>query len=215
MGPPVSAICLGDDEDGPSTGRPTPATAVSLDRQSAGGGMSRKRNKLAAVVAELADTEVELIMTCARMLGLWHEREVLRAADEWAPDEGPVHPRYVALDKKEGQLRRRLLGLGIPTTRAGAVALANVAFLEAEKTSTSIIVAQDSCDQFALAVIQSLAGGNVPMTMSAEHYGAKAENPPGAPAWPLMKPHWPTAPPCSGSSPLGHQCSDCGSWSMP
>ena len=177
--------------------------------------MSRKRNKLAAVVAELADTEGQLIMTCARLLGLWHEREAY--APQTSGHRMKVHctrgtPLWI---RRKRQLRRRLLGLGIPTTRAGAVALANVAFLEAEKTSTSIIVAQDSCDQFALAVIQSLAGGNVPMTMSAEHYGAKAENPPGAPAWPLMKPHWPTAPPCSGSSPLGHQCSDCGSWSMP
>jgi hypothetical protein len=143
--------------------------------------MSEKRNKSPAG-PEPASTEGELIMTCARLLGLWHEREALRTADEWAPDEGPLHPRYAALDKKEAQLRRRLLILGIPTTREGAVALAKLAFLEAERTSTGIIVAQDSCDQFALAVIQSLAGGNVPMTTSAEHYRAKAENLSGAPA---------------------------------
>ena len=140
--------------------------------------MSKKRNNAPADL-EPVDTEGELIMTCARLLGLWHEREALRAADEWAPDEGPLHPRYAALDKKEGQFRPRLRGLGIPASRAGAVALAKVAFLEAERTSTGIIVAQDSCDQFALAVIQSLAGGNVPMVTSAEHYGAKAENLPG------------------------------------
>ena len=73
--------------------------------------MSKKRNNAPADL-EPVDTEGELIMTCARLLGLWHEREALRAADEWAPDEGPLHPRYAALDKKEGQFRRRLLGLG-------------------------------------------------------------------------------------------------------
>ena len=77
--------------------------------------MSKKRNNAPADL-EPVDTEGELIMTCARLLGLWHEREALRAADEWAPDEGPLHPRYAALDKKEGQFRRRLLGLGIPAS---------------------------------------------------------------------------------------------------
>ena len=133
-----------------------------------------KMHKSAPDLAEPAETENELIMICARLVGVFHERDVLLEADDWAPDKGPLNPPYSALDKKERRLRRRLLSLGIPATREGAIALARVAFLDAERTNRGIIVVEDQFEQLALAVIQSLAGGNVPMVTSEEHFAARA-----------------------------------------
>ena len=144
--------------------------------------MSKKQNSPLPVGGDPADTENELIMICARLAGMFHERDVLRQADHWAPDKGPLNPRYSALDKKECHLRRRLLSLGIPTTREGAIALARVAFLDAERTDKGIIVVDDQFEQLALAVIQSLAGGNVPMVTEEEHYEAVARRREGADA---------------------------------
>jgi hypothetical protein len=136
--------------------------------------MSKKQNSPLPTGGDPADTENELIMICARLTGMFHERDVLRQADDWAPDKGPLNPRYSALDKKEDHLRRRLLSLGIPTTREGAIALARVAFLDAERTDKGIIVVGDQFQQLAMTVVQSLAGGNVPMVTEEEHFAARA-----------------------------------------
>jgi hypothetical protein len=134
--------------------------------------MSKKRNK-SRTVANSANGEAQLILICARLVGIYHECRALNAADNWAPDKGPLNPRYDALLREETALRRRLLHLGIPATREGAVALAKVAFVDAERTHDGIIVARDIYDKLALSVIQSLAGGSVEMVTAAEHHDAR------------------------------------------
>src|ERR1700679_262388 len=116
-----------------------------------------KMRKSAPDLAEPAETESELIIICARLAGMFHEREALLEADSWAPDRGPLNPRYSALNKKEDHLRQRLLSLGIPTTREGAIALARLAFLDAERTNEGVIVVGDQFQQLAITVVQSLA----------------------------------------------------------
>lgn len=75
--------------------------------------------------------DADLISICAQMIGIAHTRIVIAAADEYAPDEGPLHDRYARLHTEWCALGARLLRARAPVTLGGVLAMAKLALVEA------------------------------------------------------------------------------------
>ena len=76
--------------------------------------------------ATMPAAEAARIKLLARLLALDCERDALSDADEWAPDEGPLHDRWEEIRKEECATFRQLCHLGHPETPAGAMLAARL-----------------------------------------------------------------------------------------
>lgn len=105
------------------------------------------------------DQESEIILLCAKFVAIWHEQRVIAEADEWAPDKGPLHPRYEALGAREREIMHRLYKLGRPRTKGGIAAMAEVALTSWPRTVNGL-ACTDITRWMAMAVIQGVTGNN-------------------------------------------------------
>ena len=104
------------------------------------------------------DTEITLL--CARLVGLHHEQEVIHDADDHAPDKGPLHPRFAAINAEQRQIIRQLYKLGRPLTTGAVAALAAAAAVWWPKNADGRLFCDGVAEWLAVAIIQGLVGMN-------------------------------------------------------
>jgi hypothetical protein len=71
--------------------------------------------------------DAELIAACDRIVAIRAELVAINAADPWAPDEGPLHAKFEALLDERYAIEESVYDMSMPTTQAGAQAIARAA----------------------------------------------------------------------------------------
>jgi hypothetical protein len=110
--------------------------------------------------APKSTTDAEIVLLCAKLVGLHHEQEVIQDADDYAPDKGPLQPRFAAINAEQRQIIGQLYKLAPPSTTGAVAALAAAAAVWWPRNADGRLFCDGASEWLAVTIIQGLVGTN-------------------------------------------------------
>ncbi len=114
----------------------------------------------AVAAAEPGGDDAELIAACDRFVACQAELEAILDADEWAPDDGPLHDRYEAVHKGDMAFLAFLRDAAKPpVSPEGRVAIAKAALASVGRTNAGRLPSESTFDWLRKTATVWCAGG--------------------------------------------------------